>query len=213
MIDQTTQEEKQYRFELTEFKLKNPSADEKFYINYRIKILENVLKEYYETADFAEGEYMDGKELIDGNLITTKTGTASDYLYVSKELDFLKDKLIELSEIKKEKAPELIIKKNPFPLVFVGIDSSVYDAFIEYTKKHIIEVYTDFSYLKKRMQHENLIYDIKDNHFMKVIFEDMELINTKDHDYYLTESKLKSLSKSYSVQRQNNFNIIFETLI
>ncbi|MBF4519478.1 hypothetical protein IRZ71_24300 [Flavobacterium sp. ANB] len=208
MVDQTTQEEKQYRFELTEFKLKNPSADEKFFINYRIKVLEKVLEEYYETADFYEGEELDGKEFINGVWTVTKTGTASDYLVFTIELDFLKDKLIELS---KPKQIETVGKENPFPSVFAN--SNVYDKFIEYAQKHIIEAYTDYSYLKKRMQHENLIHDIKDNSFMKVIFEDMKLINKKDYDYYLVERKLKSLKKSSNDQRENNFNIIFGGLI
>ncbi|RTY87051.1 hypothetical protein EKL32_26920 [Flavobacterium sp. GSN2] len=104
MIDQTTQEEKQYRFELTEFKLKNPSADEKYFINHRIDILEDVLKDYKHTADFEKGEMLDGKEFINGVWTVTKTGTVSDHLYFSKELDFLKDKLIELSKPKQIKA-------------------------------------------------------------------------------------------------------------
>jgi hypothetical protein len=211
MIDQATQEEKQYRFELTEFKLKNPSADEKFYINYRIKVLEEVLAEYYETADFCEGEELDGKEFINGVWTVTKTGTVSDYLYFSKELDFLKDKLIELSKPKKEIKAESILKENPFPLVFINAD--VYDAFIEYTDKHIIEAYSDYSYLKKRLEEEKLIHNIKDNAFMKIIFENMQLIKEKEYSRYLEENKLKSLSKSHNIQRQNNFNIIFEKLI
>lgn len=92
--------EKQYQTELNDFLEKNPCANEKRYIEYRIKILEKVLEEYYESADMYEGEELDGKELFDGNLITTKTGTASDYWDNMNELDFSKDKLQQLLEPK-----------------------------------------------------------------------------------------------------------------
>lgn len=99
-VSQNEIKEKQYQSDLAEFLHKNPSANEKRYIDYRIIVLEKVLEEYYETADMYEGEDVDGKELIDGNLITTKTGTASDYWYCKDEFDFFKDKLIELSKPK-----------------------------------------------------------------------------------------------------------------
>ncbi len=196
--------EKQYQTELNDFLEKNPSANEKRYIEYRIKILEKVLEEYYESADMYEGEELDGKELIDGNLITTKTGTASDYWDNMNKLDFTKDKLQQLLQPKD-------IEANPFPSIFTSLE--VYNKFIEYTRKHILEAYTDYSYLKKRLEKENLIYNIKDKGFMEVLFKDIKLINEKNYNHFLDENKLKSLSKSYSEQRQNNFNIIFEDLI
>lgn len=196
--------EKQYQTELNDFLEKNPSANEKRYIEYRIKILEKVLEEYYESADMYEGEELDGKELIDGNLITTKAGTASDYWDNMNELDFSKDKLQQLLQPKD-------IEANPFPLIFTSLE--VYNKFIEYTRKHILEAYTDYSYLKKRLEKENLIHNIKDKGFMEVLFKDIKLINEKNYNHFLEENKLKSLSKSYSDQRQNNFNIIFEDLI
>lgn len=92
--------EQQYQTELNDFLEKNPSANEKRYIEYRIKILEKVLEEYYESADMYEGEELDGKELINGNLITAKTGTASDYWSFMNKLDFTKDKLQQLLQPK-----------------------------------------------------------------------------------------------------------------
>ena len=196
--------EQRFQTELNDFLDKNPSANEKRYIEYRIKILEKVLEEYYESADMYEGEELDGKELIDGNLITTKTGTASDYWDNMNKLDFTKDKLQQLLQPKD-------IEANPFPSIFTSLE--VYNKFIEYTRKHILEAYTDYSYLKKRLEKENLIYNIKDKGFMEVLFKDIKLINEKNYNHFLDENKLKSLSKSYSDQRQNNFNIIFEDLI
>ena len=102
---------------------------------------------------------------------------------------------------------------NPYPLLFTTLEA--YCCFLEYTKKHIIEFYGDYSYLKKRLEKQKLIHYHKDNDFINIVFNDMQLIKKSDYDNYLIkyESKLKSLSKSHNVQRENNFNIIFESLI
>jgi hypothetical protein len=105
---------------------------------------------------------------------------------------------------------ELSDDKNPLPLLF--LNSDVFNCFMEY-QKHILDFYIDYSYLKKRLDKEKLIHYHKDNDFMKIIFEDLRLLNTKKYEDYCEVGKLKSLDKSYSVQRQNNFNIIFNELI
>lgn len=101
-------------------------------------------------------------------------------------------------------------KTNFYPLLFVN--SKVYDCFMQY-QKHIIDFYSDYSYLKKRLEKEKLIHNHKDNDFMKIIYEDMKLISEKNYNEYYINNKLKSLEKSYSVQRENNFNIVFEELL
>ena len=85
----------------------------------------------------------------------------------------------------------------------------MYHKFLEYTKKHIINPYLDYSYLNRRLQDEGLIHRTKDNEFMKVLFKDMKLINEKDYDKYLLKTKLTTLDKSNSEQRLNNYNNIF----
>lgn len=101
-------------------------------------------------------------------------------------------------------------KTNFYPLLF--INSKVYDCFMQY-QKHIIDFYSDYSYLKKRLEKEKLIHNQKDNDFIKIIYEDMKLISEKNYNEYYINNKLKSLEKSYSVQRENNFNIVFEELL
>lgn len=103
-----------------------------------------------------------------------------------------------------------IENKSMFPSLF--INSDVYDCFLEY-QKHIIDFYTDYSYLKKRLEKEKLIHHHKDNDFMKIVFEQLQLISSKNYNEYCINGKLKSLQKSYSIQRQNNFNIVFDELI
>jgi hypothetical protein len=102
---------------------------------------------------------------------------------------------------------------NPYPTLFLSFD--VYKCFEEYTKKHIIDFHSDFSYLKKRLENHKLIYYHRDNDFINFIFNDMQLIKKNEYDSYFTkyDSKFKSLNKSASTQRENNFNNVFECLI
>lgn len=100
--------------------------------------------------------------------------------------------------------------KNMFSSLF--LNSDVYNCFLEY-QKHIIDFYIDYSYLKKRMEFEKLIHYHRDNDFMKMVFEDVKLISEKNYNEYYINGKLKSLSKSFSVQRQNNFNLVFKELL
>jgi len=102
--------------------------------------------------------------------------------------------------------------ENPTQLYSLFTNSTVYDCFLEY-QKHIIDFYTDYSYLKKRLEKEKLIYNHKDNDFMRIVYEELQLISSKNYDEYCINGKLKSLQKSYSIQRENNFNIVFDSLL
>ena len=111
------------------------------------------------------------------------------------------------SFINKLREEGIDVSENPYPLIFVS--GTVYHKFLEYTKKHIIDPYLDYSYLKKRLEDEGLIHRTKDNEFMKVLFKGMKVINERDYDKYLLKNKLTSLGKSNSEQRLNNYNNIF----
>lgn len=97
--------------------------------------------------------------------------------------------------------------KNPYPYIFSSAD--IYLKFNEYASNHIIDFYLDYSYLKKRLEHEKLIHRIKDNDFMRFLFEDMKLINKKKYFKYTLKNGLSSLNKSTSINRENNFNNLF----
>ena len=125
-----------------------------------------------------------------------------EYIPSSKrKIDFLNDQLKEINGFKSE------ISNNPYSLLFVTGD--IYNKFIEYRAKHIIDFYIDFSYLKKRLEAENLIHRTKDNDFMKILFKEMKIVTEKQYDNYLIKNKLLSLNKSSSASRENNFNNIF----
>ena len=106
------------------------------------------------------------------------------------------------------KNPNKEPNKNPYPLIFTSVD--IYLKFIKYTSNNIIDYYIDYSYLKKRLENLNLIHSIKDNEFMRILYEEMELISKKDYEEYSIKNKLSSLNKSSSTNRENNFNNIFD---
>ena len=109
------------------------------------------------------------------------------------------------SELKKDSAEA--ISNNPYPLLFVS--GEIYEKFIFFFSKPMVHYYLEISYLKKRMEHESFIHRIKDNDFMKIIFQEMKLISKKDHADYLIKNKLTSLDKSATENRENYFNHIF----
>ena len=111
------------------------------------------------------------------------------------------------SFINKLREEGIDVSENPYPEIFKS--GTVYNEFLAYTKKHIIDSYLDYSYLKKRLEHDGLIHRTKDNDFMRILFEDMNLINEKEYDRYLQKNKLTSLGKSQSENRVNNYNNIF----
>ncbi len=92
--------EKQYQTEWENFNLLRPDVAEIVYLKDRVKDLKKTAKTLNKTVDKYVSDEIDGKELINGNLIITKTGTGSDYYYFSTELNFLKDKLQQLTNPK-----------------------------------------------------------------------------------------------------------------
>ena len=111
------------------------------------------------------------------------------------------------SFINKLREEGIDVSENPYPEIFKS--GTVYDKFLAYTKKHIIDPYLDYSYLKKRLEHDGLIHRTKDNDFMIMVYKENNLISKKRYEDYLIKGKLLSLNKSTSTQRENNFNNLF----
>jgi len=125
------------------------------------------------------------------------------------KIELLKDELEKLSGFEKKfNDDHNDQKKNPYPNLFTTY--KVYESFIQYTSKHIINLYVDYSYLKKRLDKEKLIHYHTDTEFMRIMNEDLNLISNEDFNEYIIENKLRSLGKSKSKIRQINFNNIFE---
>ena len=202
-------------------------SKEAFYDLNRFKdIYETLLvKEFTEDNfdadenDFIEGYINSQQEIIDESFTYTikLDGYESleliqfvhqdffeEFIRSSKnKIEFLENRLYVLNA-----STIQVDEDNPYPRIFISTD--IYLKFIEYTSTHIIDYYLDYSYLKKRLEHENLIHRVKDNEFMKILFEKMKLIKQKDYDKYYLINKLSSLKKSSSVNRENNFNNIFD---
>jgi len=119
------------------------------------------------------------------------------------KINFLEEKLKKILGVD----PKSLGGDNPYPLLF--INEEVYHNFMKYASKYIIDYYLDYSYLKKRLDNENLIHGTMDNDFMKIIYDEMELISERDYRDYQIKNRLYSLNKSSSVARENNFNNIF----
>jgi hypothetical protein len=111
------------------------------------------------------------------------------------------------SFIGKLKEDGIDVSYNPYPKIFKS--GTVYNKFLAYTENHIIDPYLDYSYLKKRLEHDGLIHRTKDNEFMRMVYKENNLISEKRYEDYLIKGKLLSLNKSSSVQRENNFNNLF----
>ena len=176
--------QKEYKDLITDY----VDIDEDDYIDQYINSQNQILsREYRFSVDLNRNESLEVMQFV------------SDEFYI--EFDYsARAKIKFLNE-------KLNDEHNPLPKLF--LNGKVYKNFIFYTSNHIIDYYIDFSYLKKRLEFEGLIYRIKDNDFMIIIHSNLKLIKDKQYDDYLKKYKLSSLKKSYSANRENNFNNTF----
>ncbi len=75
-------------------------------------------------------------------------------------------------------------------------------------RKHIIEPYIDYSYIFQRLKHHNLIEKIEHLEFSEWLFK-KGFISNKVREKILIEKGFRSLDKSSTINRENNFNTIF----
>ena len=105
----------------------------------------------------------------------------------------------------REKGIDVI--RNPYPLLFIS--GTVYQNFLKYTAKHIIDPYLDYSYLNRRLKEEGLIHKTLDRDFMRILYEDMNLISKKWYEKFIDSERFRPLIKTTTAGRENNFNNIF----
>lgn len=133
-------------------------------------------------------------------------------MYLNTTINEINDHFEESKSKDKLLKNENNLEKNPFPKLFTT--HTVYECFLEYTSKYILDYHVDYSYLIGRLKSEKLIHNFTHNEYMRILFEDMELISKREYDdYLLNKWKLSTLSKSHHIQRQNNFNNVFDKLI
>lgn len=97
---------------------------------------------------------------------------------VYKKLHILKypEYYTDTTEINALGATQETNKENIILSLFKNAD--VYHCFLEY-QKYILDFYTDYSYLKKRLEKEKLIHKHKDNEFIEIVYSDLKLISEK----------------------------------
>lgn len=100
---------------------------------------------------------------------------------------------------------KIIIEDHPF------INAKVFDFFLIYIKKHILEPYADYSYLFQRIKREKLIVAIKHITFMNWL-KDSNYIKEKTFVYFFIQGVFRTETKSSSKDRINNYNNLFEEI-
>lgn len=98
-------------------------------------------------------------------------------------------------------------KNDSYSHIFKTIDN--YNNFLIYRNRHIIEPYVDYSYLFQRMKFENLIHSTKHLVFIDWLHKNSS-ISQKWHTDFYEKGSFRSLNKSESNDRINNFNNIFK---
>jgi hypothetical protein len=106
-------------------------------------------------------------------------------------------------------APVQPILKEEFPYPFRSKEG--YDGFLEYKSKYIIDPYTDFSYLYHRLKHFQFIYYMPQIEFGKWLLEN-QYVSEKTFEKIDSNRGFVSPKNSYSVNRMNNFKIVFDLI-
>jgi hypothetical protein len=187
-----------YKTLVEEFIEDNIDADQSDFIEGYINSQKKLINE-----PFAYTIKLDGYEPLELIQFVQKDFLDEFIRSSKKKIEFLENRLYVLNTSISE-----VNEVNPYPLIFISAD--IYLKFIEYASNNIIDYYLDYSYLKKRLENLNLIHSIKDNEFMRILYEEMGLISKKDYEEYSIKNKLSSLNKSSSTNRENNFNNIFD---
>jgi len=83
-----------------------------------------------------------------------------------------------------------------------------YINFKKYISSFILEYHTDYSFIFQKMLKKKLIYRIKHKEFIEWLFKH-QFINQTVYEYLESYANLKTLDRSSSEARENNFNNTF----
>ncbi|WP_123905620.1 hypothetical protein [Chryseobacterium sp. ERMR1:04] len=87
-------------------------------------------------------------------------------------------------------------------------EKSTYKQFVKYSKNHIVNGFVDYSYLFQKMKQLEFVFNHKHFKYIDWLNEN-NFITERDYEEFLKNAGFRSLSKSYSEQRENNFSNIF----
>ena len=100
------------------------------------------------------------------------------------------------------KTREILPNDNPF----MNVDD--FEIFKDYITKYIIEPYIDYSYLFQRLLRDGKIKRTKHLEFADWLKQN-SYVKDRLYDDILRNRGFRTLSKSYSIQRENNYNVLF----
>jgi len=180
-------QEQTYQNNLSQFLQDNQNYDEQetrvfdelYYLKYRIGLLKKVAKEWQKTVDHSAGLYLDGMELIEGNLITTKIGTVEDLKYAKIELLFLKEK--------KENFEKSLDKKQTEDVKFKAVKEN-------YTSTNWFKI--GFMFATGEMQ---ILLKKSDNNFTQIA---RQLCNETGYRPYISETKNNTNTNDKNIYSQ-----------
>lgn len=130
--------------------------------------------------------------------------------YIDKASLFYKVYKEENKFILKKKKTEKKNNKHENNIVWKDIfkEKSTYKQFLKYSKNHIVNGFVDYSYLFQKMKQLELVFNHKHFKYIDWLNEN-NFITEKDYEEFVKNVGFRSLSKSYSEQRENNFSNIF----
>lgn len=117
--------------------------------------------------------------------------------YVNKTIDLLERLKFSISNI------------NTYSYPYFFKDQIIFNYFKSYREGHIIDPYIDYSFLFQKMLDKQFIKNISHKYFMEWL-KDNNYISENILDEFLNKENFRTLEKSFSNQRDNNFNNIFK---
>lgn len=99
-------------------------------------------------------------------------------------------------------------QQNNFSTNKIFVETKSLENFKNYLRLHILEPYVDYSYLFQRMLIENIIKKTKHLEFVNWLFKN-KFITESIKDKFIEKGSFRTLNKSFSTQRENNFNNVF----
>lgn len=145
--------------------------------------------------------------------------TIFDYGYwnaIIYSIDTITDKAgVKENELMNTNEPQIIdslyLKKDENYKHLIFIEPKAENIFLQYRNQYIIDTYTDFSFIFQQMKKDKLIHSITHLDFAKWL-NDSDFIKNKDYDKIISNKGFKSLNKSTSTIRYNNYINITETI-
>ena len=120
-----------------------------------------------------------------------------------KKIELIQQTIENTESKKNEKSKSIDLEYNHK----VFISSRAENIFLEYSKNYILDPYTDYSFIFQQMKKDRLIHSTTHLDFAEWL-NDSGFIKNKDLDKIILNKGFKSLNKSTSDKRLNNYHII-----